>query len=79
MATADGTIRLSVEIPERLSKQLDAFLPWGVKSEVVRALLTTLIDCQLECSTHIVPELLRGNCKLVVQNLNKPVLTREGK
>lgn len=35
--------RLNVEISEELDQELDRFLPWGTRSEIVRILLRQLV------------------------------------
>ena len=66
------TVRISVPIDLDLHDKLHKLLPWGTKAEVIRQLLVMLIEAQIsEPETYIVQDLLRGNCKLVVQNLNR--------
>lgn len=36
--------RLNVEISDDLDQELDKFLPWGTRSEIVRVLLHQLVE-----------------------------------
>ena len=52
--------------------KLKKMLPWGIKSEVLRELIATLIKAQeADQNNYIVQDLLDGRCSLVVQNVNK--------
>lgn len=69
-----GTTRISIEVSTEINEKLNNYLPWGVKAQVIRALIELLLDTQSRSAVHIVDDLLRGRCKLVVvdgvQNLN---------
>ena len=65
------TIRLSVPISKELNDTLTKFLVRGTKSQVIRELIHLLIKAQKEQKgSYIVDDLLRGRCKITVQNLN---------
>lgn len=73
MATESGGVRISFEVPKEVNDKLSAMCPWGLKAEAMRALIEALIKAQLTENVYIVQDLIRGNCKLVisnVQNLN---------
>jgi hypothetical protein len=75
MATLEGGIRISFEIPKEVNDKLTAMCPWGTKAEAMRSLIEALIAAQLSENVYIVQDLIRGNCRLVrktsdVQNLN---------
>lgn len=72
MSESEGTVRFAIEIDTEMNEQLKMFLPWGVKTEAMRALLKLLIKSQRETSDYIATDLIRGRCKLVVQDLNAP-------
>lgn len=70
----EKTIRLSVPIDREVNARLSALLPYGVKAQVIRSLVTVFIEAQEEYgdSRWIAEDLIKGKCKLVVQNLNIP-------
>lgn len=75
MATLEGGIRISFEIPKEVNDKLTAMCPWGTKAEAIRSLIETLISAQMTENVYIVQDLIRGNCRLIikgrdVQNLN---------
>lgn len=74
MSETGDTVRLAIEIDTATNEQLKTFLPWGLKTEAIRALINLLIKTQRESSEYIVQDLIRGKCKLVVQNLNNPAV-----
>lgn len=70
--TDEETVRLSVEISRATNEKLKMFLPWGIKTEVIRALIDCLVNTQTENPGYLAQDLIRGKCRLVVvQNLNK--------
>jgi len=70
----EKTIRLSVPIDREVNAELSALLPYGVKAQVIRSLVTVFIDAQKRYgeSRWIAEDLIKGRCELVVQNLNIP-------
>ena len=65
------TVRLSVPISKELNATLTKFLVRGTKAQVIRELISLLIKAQKEQKdSYIVDDLLRGRCKITVQNLN---------
>jgi len=69
---SEDIVRLSVPIDKSINDKLAILIPQGMKASVVRELLDLLIKTQVENPEQCLMEnLLRGNCKLVVQNLNK--------
>jgi len=68
----EKTIRLSVPIDREVNAELSALLPYGVKAQVIRSLVTVFIDAQKKYGENrwIAEDLVKGRCKLVVQNLN---------
>lgn len=70
----EKTIRLSVPIDREVNAELSALLPYGVKAQVIRSLITLFIEAQKEYGENrwVAEDLIKGRCKLVVQNLNIP-------
>lgn len=79
MATADGGIRISFEIPKDVNDKLTAMCPWGTKAEAMRSLIEVLIAAQLSENVYIVQDLIRGNCRLVVKTRDVQNLNTTGK
>ena len=73
----EPTVRLSVEIPESLNEKLKTFLPWGIKTEVIRSLIECLVNSQTENPGYLAQDLIKGRCKLVVQSLNNTGKTND--
>jgi hypothetical protein len=70
---SEGTTRISLEVATEVNERLNTYLPWGVKAQVIRALIDMLFEAQANASHHIADDILRGRCKIVqidVQNLN---------
>lgn len=65
MATADGGVRISIEVSKEVHDKLTAFLPWGTKAEVVRSLIDVLISAQENENRYIADDLIKGRCKLI--------------
>ena len=60
--------RLNVEIPEAQHERLNNLLPWGLKSNLVRALLNMLEESIKETgSLDIVMSILQGQTKIVLK------------
>ena len=70
----EKTIRLSVPIDREVNAELSALLPYGVKAQVIRSLVDVFIKSQKGYGEErwIAEDLIKGRCKLVVQNLNIP-------
>lgn len=70
----EKTIRLSVPIDREVNAELSALLPYGVKAQVIRSLVTVFIEAQNEYGKDrwIAEDLIKNRCKLIVQNLNTP-------
>jgi len=68
----EKTIRLSVPIDREVNAELSALLPYGVKAQVIRSLVDVFIKSQKGYGEErwIAEDLIKGRCKLVVQNLN---------
>ena len=62
---------MSIPLDKDLHNKLKDLLPWGTQAEVVRSLLQVFIDAHIEHGTYIATHLIKGQCKLTVQNLNK--------
>lgn len=61
----DHSNRISISLPEDMHEKLNRMLPWGVKSQVLRELIATLIKAQERNQNHyIVQDLLEGKCEL---------------
>jgi len=67
MASEDGSVRISISVPEEVNNKLNAFLPWGTKAEVIRALIDTLIRTQSVSNRYIMQDLIDGRCDLIVR------------
>jgi len=63
-----------VPIDREINAELSAMLPYGVKAQVIRSLVTVFIEAQKEYGEGrwIAEDLIKNRCKLVVQNLNTP-------
>ena len=67
--STEGNIRLSVEVTKEVNDKLGSFVQWGLKADVVRALIDELIKAQGR-DEYVVLRLLSGKCVLTdVQNL----------
>jgi len=73
----NDTVRLSVEIPKEINDQLGTFIQWGLKADVIKALIDLLIKAH-DRDQYVVLRLLNGKCILTdavhgptdVQNLS---------
>ncbi|HEC66882.1 MAG TPA: hypothetical protein ENI23_16525 [bacterium] len=74
----EENIRLSVPIDRGTNAKFSSLLPWGIKAAVIRALIKLFIDAQIEHGEDrwIAEDLIKGRCKLTVQNLNKPLIEK---
>ncbi|KKL81968.1 hypothetical protein LCGC14_1989470 [marine sediment metagenome] len=74
----EENIRLSVPIDRETNAKFSSLLPWGIKAAVIRALIKLFIAAQIEHGEDrwIAEDLIKGRCKLTVQNLNKPLIEK---
>lgn len=66
----DDQVRISIPVDKDMHEQLKNLLPWGTQAEVVRSLLQVFIEAHVEHGTYIATHLIKGQCKLSIQNLN---------
>ena len=70
MSDTEDTVRLTVEIPRVLNEKLKTFLPWGTKTEVLRALVDLFVTTQCANPQYLAQDLIQGRCRItVIQNL----------
>ena len=63
----DHDTRISISLSVEMHEKLNKMLPWGVKSQVLRELIATLIKAQEANQNHyIIQDLLEGKCSLSV-------------
>jgi metal-responsive CopG/Arc/MetJ family transcriptional regulator len=68
MPRDEESVRLNIEIPAALNKELNRLIPKGAKSEAIRSLLWTLVRELKQPKRLIVVEALLKNCASIVFN-----------
>lgn len=64
MSDTEQVTRLNCEIPDSVNEQLNAIIPRGVKSDVLRALVHIFIDGAKEHGRHFVVDVIDKKVKL---------------
>lgn len=66
VATIDERkVRMNFEVPETLFKRTQEALPWGVRANVIRAILEIIVRSVERDGQMILGAIMSGECRLV--------------
>ena len=76
MSSEDGFVRTHIRLSINAHKEMQALIPWGLRRNVIEAVLTLVLDAVREDGMVVAGAILDGRFKLVrvetndVQNLD---------